>query len=114
MILEILGGILALAGSLLVLTGAIGIVRFPDVFARMHAAGIADSLGAALVLVGLALTQGLSTASARMLLILAFLWITSPTATHALARNALAAGLRPRTADDPAGDEDPPARPPSS
>jgi multicomponent Na+:H+ antiporter subunit G len=101
MIFEWIGGLLAVAGALLVLIAAIGILRFPDVFTRMHAAGLADTLGAALVLVGLALTEGFTTASGRMLLILAFVWLTTPTACHALARNALAAGQEPVLAEPP-------------
>lgn len=96
MTVELVGGVLAVAGAVLVLIGAIGIVRLPDLFTRMHAAGLADTLGVALVLVGLSLHAGWSTATARLLLILAFVWVTSPTACHAVARNAHAAGLRPK------------------
>lgn len=112
MILELAGGALTAVGALFVLVGAVGVVRLPDVFARMHAAGVADTLGVALVLLGLCLQAGLSTATARMLLILGFLWLTCPTACHALARNALAAGLRPRVAEEPAAV--PPVPPPAA
>lgn len=95
MILDVVGDAMTIAGACLVLIGAVGIVRLPDLFTRLHAAGVVDTLGVALVLVGLSLGAGFSTASARMLLILALVWLTSPTACHALARNALAAGLRP-------------------
>lgn len=95
MIVDLLGYIVAGLGAMLVLVGAIGIVRFPDLFTRMHAAGLVDSLGAGLVLLGLAIVEGLSTTSARLLLVLAFLWITTPTACHALAKSAIAAGQRP-------------------
>lgn len=94
-LLEGIGGLLAIAGALIVLAGAVGIVRLPDVFTRMHAAGVVDSLGAGLVLIGLALADGFTTASARLVMILAFLWITSPTACHALAKSALASGVEP-------------------
>lgn len=99
--MEPLGHILVLAGAVFVLIGTIGIIRFPDVFSRMHAAGVTDGLGAALVLSGLALAEGFSSTSARMLLIVAFVWCTSPTACHALARNAITAGLEPRTTQPP-------------
>jgi multicomponent Na+:H+ antiporter subunit G len=105
MILDLLGWGVAGLGALLVLVGAIGVVRFPDLFTRMHAAGLVDSLGAGLVLTGLAIVEGLSTTSARLLLVLAFLWITTPTACHALAKSAIAAGQRPRL---PAGGDRPP------
>lgn len=103
--MELFGHVLALGGAVFVLIGAIGIIRFPDVFSRMHAAGVIDGLGAALVLFGLALADGFSSASARMLLIVAFIWFTSPTACHALARNAITAGLEPHTTR-PSGNAD--------
>lgn len=99
--METVGHIVALTGTVFVLIGTIGIIRFPDVFSRMHAAGVTDGLGVALVLTGLALAEGFSTTSARMLLIVALLWCTSPTACHALARNAITAGLVPRTTQPP-------------
>lgn len=97
MIFDVAGDVLTIAGACLVLVGAVGIVRFPDLFARLHAAGVTDTLGVGLVLIGLSLRAGFSTATARMLLILVLVWLTSATACHALARNALAAGLRPGT-----------------
>lgn len=99
--MELIGHVLVLCGAVFVLIGAVGIIRFPDVFSRMHAAGITDGLGAALVLLGLSLAEGFSTSSARMALIVAFIWCTSPTACHALARSALTAGLTPRTTPTP-------------
>ena len=75
-------------GVFFLLMGAIGLVRFPDFYARMHAAGKCDTLGALLVLVGLAAYEGLSLASAKILLIAVFVFLTSPTATHAVARAA--------------------------
>jgi multicomponent Na+:H+ antiporter subunit G len=94
-ILEAIGWAVTLAGAAVASIGAFGIVRMPDLFTRMHAAGVVDSLGAALVLSGLAIVEGFSTTSARLLMILAFLWITAPTACHALAKSARAAGIEP-------------------
>jgi multicomponent Na+:H+ antiporter subunit G len=105
--MELIGHVLALCGAVFVLIGTIGIIRFPDVFSRMHAAGLADGLGVLLVLVGLALAEGFSTASARMLLIIAFVWLTSTTACHALARNAITAGVTPQTTPEPEDSDQP-------
>ena len=76
-------------GAFFLFMGAIGLVRFPDFYARMHAAGKCDTLGVLLVLMGLAAHFGLSLASAKILLIAVFVFLTSPTATHAVARAAL-------------------------
>lgn len=106
MILEIAAYVLVFAGAGFCLIGAIGVLRFPDVFARMHSAGITDTLGALLVLLGLVLLAGFSLAAAKLAFILAFLWMTSPTATHALAKAALHGGVRPQLTDDTAAAED--------
>lgn len=83
------------AGSFFVVVGATGIVRMPDIFTRMHAAGILDTVGAGLMLTGLMFAAGLSLVSVKLLIILATILFTSPVATHALAQAALHAGLEP-------------------
>lgn len=108
MISDILGWILALLGAALVFAGALGVLRLPDLFTRMHAAGMIDSLGAGLVLIGLATVEGFTTTTARLLMVMAFLWITTPTACHALAKSALATGHKPWTGAEPRA-EPPPA-----
>ena len=80
--------VLVCLGVFFLLMGAVGLVRFPDFYARMHAAGKCDTLGALLVLVGLAAFHGVSLPSAKILLIAVFVFLTSPTATHAVARAA--------------------------
>ena len=94
--LQLLSWALILAGAFFTLVGALGILRLPDVFTRMHAAGMTDTMGAGLILGGLCF-QGDGITAVRLLLILAFLWFTSPVSTHALARAALQGGLRPLT-----------------
>jgi multicomponent Na+:H+ antiporter subunit G len=80
--------ILVSLGVFFLLLGAIGILRFPDVYTRMHAAGKCDTLGALLVVSGLAVHHGVSLESAKILFIAVFIFLTSPTATHAIARAA--------------------------
>ncbi len=87
--------LLVCAGALLAMVGALGLLRLPDLFCRIHAAGIVDTLAAALVLLGLLLWAGWSGASLKLLLIAGFLWLTSPTAAQTLAQAALQGGLRP-------------------
>lgn len=94
--------VLLMAGAFFLLTGALGMVRLPDVFTRMHAAGMTDTMGAGLILAGLlvhALAGGgdLAAVPVRLLLVLCFLWFTSPIATHATAKAALSGGVRPFT-----------------
>ena len=76
---------LVASGAFFLLMGAIGLLRFPDFYTRMHAAGKCDTLGSLLVFLGLAVYQGVDLTSAKMLLIGLFIFLTSPTATHAMA-----------------------------
>ena len=94
---EILVWVLLLSGSLFAIIGGIGLLRLPDLFSRMHGSGITDTLGAGLVLAGLMLHSGVTLVTFKLGAVLFFLFVTSPTATHALARSALAEGLRPWT-----------------
>jgi multicomponent Na+:H+ antiporter subunit G len=86
------------AGSFFVVVGAVGIVRMPDFYTRMHPAGVTDTLGIDLILMGLMLQAGFSLVTVKLFLIGAFLFFTSPTSTHAIANAALVAGLKPRHA----------------
>ncbi|MCY4400512.1 MAG: monovalent cation/H(+) antiporter subunit G [Gemmatimonadetes bacterium] len=107
-LLSVLTWALLLAGSFFFLTGALGMVRLPDVFTRMHAAGMGDTMGAGLILLGLCVQGGVSVVTVRLVLVLAFVWFTSPIATHALAKAALSGGTRPYTltgTDAARGDE---------
>lgn len=87
-------------GGAFLVTGALGLIRLPDVFARMHGAGIVDTLGLALIMIGLMFQAGWSLITVKLILILAFVFFTSPTATHALARAALHGGVKPMVADE--------------
>lgn len=96
MIVEYLSWFCLLTGSLLGIIGGIGMHRFPDFYTRLHAAGTTDTLCAALILLGLGLQAGLSIASFKLFLIFAFLFFTSPTASHSLANAAMLGGLKPQ------------------
>jgi len=95
-VIDLLSWGLLLAGVVFCLIGAIGIIRLPDMFARMHGAGIIDTLGIGLIFLGLMLQAGLNLILVKLVLILVFVMFTSPTATHALARAALRSGVEPR------------------
>jgi multicomponent Na+:H+ antiporter subunit G len=91
----IITGILLLLGCFIIVVASIGIVRFPDFYSRMHPAGKSDTLGQLLVLSGLMVYEGFSLVSIKLLIIIIFIFIANPTATHALAKAAYAAGLKP-------------------
>jgi multicomponent Na+:H+ antiporter subunit G len=90
-----IGGGIVVVGGVFMVIGALGLVRMPDVFTRMHAASVADTFGAPLVLLGLVLFAGFSLVSVKLVLLVLFIALTSPAATHAVARAALHAGVRP-------------------
>ncbi len=85
--------ILLVSGAALCVTGGIGLHRMPDFYSRTHAGGLTDTLGATLILVGLALQAGLTLISVKLLMIVFLLHLTSPTATHALVKAAYSRGL---------------------
>ncbi len=89
-----------LAGSGLILVGALGLIRLPDFYTRLHAGGVIDTLGAELMLVGMMFQAGLSLVTVKLFLIGTFLFFTSPTSTHAIANAAYVAGLKPYLVDD--------------
>jgi multicomponent Na+:H+ antiporter subunit G len=95
MVLNVASWAFILAGSFFYIVGGIGLLRMPDVFTRMHAAGSSDTMGAALLLIGMMLQAGVSLVLAKLLMLLFFILFTGPVATHALARAARYAGVEP-------------------
>ena len=93
LILNLISAGLLAAGSIFVLIGAFGLIRLPDFYTRLHAAGITDTLGAELILLGLMFQAGLSLVTVKLILISLFIFFTSPTATHAVANAARVMGL---------------------
>ena len=93
--IEVLSWVFLVTGLFFTLTGALGILRMPDVFTRMHAAGMTDTMGAGFIGLGLAFQAGVGLTSARLVLIVLLLWFTSPISTHALAKAALHGDVKP-------------------
>ena len=83
------------AGLFFVLAGTIGVLRLPDFYTRLHAAGMTDTLGAELILFALILQADNMQMVLKLLMVAFFLFVTSPTATHAVAHAAYRAGLKP-------------------
>jgi len=75
-----------LSGLFFFLAGTLGLIRFPDVLTRMHATTKCDTLGAGLVLIGLLFYPGTVYLRLKLVLVIAFLWLTNPTAAHYMAR----------------------------
>ena len=93
--IDIVSWVLLASGAVFLFIAGIGLLRLPDVFARMHAAGIGDTLGASLIASGLMVQSGFTLVTVKLMFVLLFLFFTSPTATHALAKAALAGRVKP-------------------
>lgn len=96
MLPDIFSWILLVGGSLALIIGAVGMIRFPDFFTRLHAASVIDTLGCMLIITGVLFQAGFTMVSVKLVLILIFILFTTPTATHALAKAALHGKLQPR------------------
>ena len=92
-VLDFASGLLVAAGSLFVVSGGVGLLRFPDFYTRVHAVGVTDSAGVCLILLGLLLQTTSWATGIRLLLVLLFIVLTGPTATHALAQAARRDGV---------------------
>lgn len=113
-ILDVVGAVLILAGSLLTLLAAVGVVRFPDVLTRMHALSKLSTLGLVLILLATALLTRSRAVTGLVVLVTGFLLLTVPVSTHLVARAAYRRGQHlPMTTDDLAEVEltEPPDRP---
>jgi multicomponent Na+:H+ antiporter subunit G len=97
---DIASWVLLVAGGFFCVVGAVGLLRMPDFYTRMHAASVIETLGAGLLLLGLMLQGGWTLVSVKLLMVGLLIFFASPTATHALARAALARGLEPELAHD--------------
>ena len=95
LVLDVLSWVCLLGGAGFLLVGAIGLLRFPDFYTRLHAVSVCDTMGAGLVLIGLMLQGGLSLVTVKLLLIFYFMLFSGPTAVHALAEAALQGKLKP-------------------
>ena len=98
--IDITSGILFAIGAASILIGGIGVLRLPDIYTRMHAASITDTAGAALLTIARMLQAPDWLIAVKLLLILIFLFFTSPTSTFALAHAAITSNVRPVLADD--------------
>ena len=103
MALDILSWIFLVAGSGFCLIGGLGLLRMPDVFTRLHAVSVIETLGMGFIILGLILQAGFTLVAAKLIIIAALILLTAPVATHALAQAALHAGIRPQLDHDETG-----------
>ena len=102
-----LGGALCVLGGTLAVIGSVGMLRFPDFYTRLHAASITDTGAVILLLLGMALLSPHWLVLSKLIVICVFLFLTGPTASHAIANAAHTAGLQPVIgAEATAGEEE--------
>lgn len=94
-VINFLSWILIITGGSFSIIGAVGQLRFPDFWARLHAASVSDSAGVILIIAGMVLQAGPTLLTVKLIAIGVFLFITGATATHAVANAALVSGLKP-------------------
>lgn len=99
--LDLASWALILAGGAFCLVGALGILRMPDFYTRVHAASVTDIVGSFAILLGLGLQAGLSLVAVKLVFIALLIFFTSPAATHALVKAALERGLEPQQGEQP-------------
>ncbi|MGA7489392.1 MAG: monovalent cation/H(+) antiporter subunit G [Xanthobacteraceae bacterium] len=92
-----------LVGSFFAIVGAFGLVRMPEVFTRMHAASVIDTLGVGFMILGMALQGGFSLITLKLVFLLALFFFTGPVVTHALAQACLHENIRPLLREDRRG-----------
>lgn len=103
-VLDVFSWLLLGIGSILLVVGGIGLIRFPDFYSRVQAAGLTDTLVSITILLGLALQADTLPVIAKLLFTLLFLLFTGPTAAHALAKAARHDALEPWRPDRSGGE----------
>ena len=98
--IDLLSWVLIVLGSFFTVVGGIGLVRMPDVYTRMHAASVTDTLGAGFLLIGMMLQAGFGLVTLKLLFILGLFFFFAPVITHALAQVALHERIEPQLAED--------------
>ncbi len=81
-----IGSIFIFLGICLVIISSVGVIRFPDFYTRLHAAGITDSSGATLLLIGFALQNEFSINTIKIILLILIIWVANSTNSYILAR----------------------------
>ena len=88
-LIQVSSALFLLAGSFLCISGGVGILRFPDLFTRMHAVGVTETLATTMILIGLIIHSPDLMVDIKLIIILLMSFFISPTASHALANAAM-------------------------
>ena len=99
MFMDVASWVSVLLGVFFVVVGTVGIIRMPDIYTRLHAAGMTDTMGAGFILLGMCFQVEPGLITVRLVIVYAFLLFTSPIGTHALAYAALVGGVKPYQVD---------------
>jgi multicomponent Na+:H+ antiporter subunit G len=97
---EIASWVFILLGSFFTVVGALGLVRMPEVFTRMHAASVTDTLGVGFLILGMVLQAGFGLVTLKLVILMALFLFTGPVVTHALAQACLHEGIKPQLSED--------------
>ena len=100
MAVEIISWLFVGIGSLFLLIGAIGLLRLGDIFARIHAAGLIDTMGLGFLILGMCFYSGFTLVTAKLIIIGIFMFFASPVSTHALPKAALDGNIKPEVDED--------------
>ena len=103
LVVEIISWTLILTGSFFTIAGAIGLVRMPEIFTRMHAASVIDTLGVGCLIFGMCLQAGFGLVTLKLIFLLLLFVFTAPVVTHALAQACLHEGVKPDLVEDRRG-----------
>ena len=103
LIVDIASWLCILFGSFFTIVGAFGLVRMPEVFTRMHAASVVDTLGVGFLILGMGLQAGFSLVTLKLIFLLGLFFFTGPAVTHALAQACLHENVQPMLAEDRRG-----------
>jgi multicomponent Na+:H+ antiporter subunit G len=95
LVLDLASWACLVAGGVFCIIGAIGLLRMPDFYTRVHAASVIETLGAGLILIGLVLQAGLTLVAVKLLMLGLLIFFASPASTHALVRAGMVRGLAP-------------------
>jgi multicomponent Na+:H+ antiporter subunit G len=105
-VVDIASWICILLGSFFTLVGAFGLVRMPEVFTRMHAASVIETLGVGFLILGMCLQVGFTLITAKLIFLMLLFLFTAPVVTHALAQACLYEGIKPLLAEDRRSERD--------
>ncbi len=102
---EFIAGLFLAGGAFFLLASAIGMLRLPDFYCRLHASGNSETLGVMLSFMGLVIYEGLTLTSLKMIMIFLLIFLGNPIGTHILSKAAYKSGNHVWTLEEDAKEE---------